>query len=65
MQSKILHRLLRLSKKPVTVKIGITRAYLHRYRIKVSFYVILSKREGSSHFGREKILRHCVPQNDI
>ena len=34
-------------------------------KIKVSFYVILSEREGSSHFGRERILRHCVPQNDI
>ena len=41
-----------LSKKPVTVKIRMTRERI-RYRIKVSFHVILSEREGSSHLGRE------------
>ena len=43
----------RLSKKPVTVKIRMTREGI-RYRIKVSFHVILSVSEGSSHFGSEE-----------
>ena len=30
----------------------------------VSFYVILSESEGSSHLRWKKILRHFVPQND-
>ena len=42
---------------------------MHRCRNLISFCVILSVSEGSSHLrqrlGREKILRHFVPQKDI